>query len=279
MPYIGTEQMDAFFAHHGIKKQKWGFRRFQNPDGSLTSEGRKRYLKGGEKQVKKLEKERARRQAILSDRKKLYKHKDEFTTEEINKAMERFAAQDRLKAQMDMSKEAKAKAKSDAARSKLEYKKIKAQTKLEKIKSIESEKQAKYSTEKQKLETEGKQKTADISAKAQQWQQRVNRAKSMWEFAQVGQSILSDMGITSKDGSESLLGALAESMGIKDTSAKRAAAAAKKERQEAKEITELRNAKAALVGKIASAYSISGEKLTKSELSDVFRKIGLDLNL
>ena len=30
-------------AHHGIKGQKWGIRRFQNEDGSLTSEGKKRY--------------------------------------------------------------------------------------------------------------------------------------------------------------------------------------------------------------------------------------------
>lgn len=29
--------------HHGIKGQKWGVRRFQNTDGSLTSAGRKRY--------------------------------------------------------------------------------------------------------------------------------------------------------------------------------------------------------------------------------------------
>jgi hypothetical protein len=30
--------------HHGIKGQKWGVRRYQNPDGSLTEEGRKRYI-------------------------------------------------------------------------------------------------------------------------------------------------------------------------------------------------------------------------------------------
>lgn len=29
--------------HHGIKGQKWGVRRYQNPDGSLTPEGEKRY--------------------------------------------------------------------------------------------------------------------------------------------------------------------------------------------------------------------------------------------
>ena len=32
--------------HHGIKGQKWGVRRFQNADGSLTAAGRKRYGDG-----------------------------------------------------------------------------------------------------------------------------------------------------------------------------------------------------------------------------------------
>lgn len=30
-------------SHHGIKGQKWGVRRFQNEDGTLTNEGKKRY--------------------------------------------------------------------------------------------------------------------------------------------------------------------------------------------------------------------------------------------
>ena len=29
--------------HHGIKGQRWGVRRFQNEDGTLTPEGKKRY--------------------------------------------------------------------------------------------------------------------------------------------------------------------------------------------------------------------------------------------
>lgn len=29
--------------HHGVKGQKWGVRRYQNPDGSLKAEGKKRY--------------------------------------------------------------------------------------------------------------------------------------------------------------------------------------------------------------------------------------------
>jgi len=31
-----------FISHHGIKGQKWGVRRYQNPDGSYTTEGLKR---------------------------------------------------------------------------------------------------------------------------------------------------------------------------------------------------------------------------------------------
>lgn len=34
---------DEYLAHHGIKGQKWGVRRYQNSDGSLTDEGRRRY--------------------------------------------------------------------------------------------------------------------------------------------------------------------------------------------------------------------------------------------
>lgn len=34
---------DNYLSHHGIKGQKWGVRRFQNPDGSYTKAGMKRY--------------------------------------------------------------------------------------------------------------------------------------------------------------------------------------------------------------------------------------------
>lgn len=32
-----------YLAHHGIKGMKWGIRRYQNPDGTLTEEGKRRY--------------------------------------------------------------------------------------------------------------------------------------------------------------------------------------------------------------------------------------------
>ena len=39
IPFNGENSI----SHHGVKGQKWGIRRYQNPDGTLTEEGKRRY--------------------------------------------------------------------------------------------------------------------------------------------------------------------------------------------------------------------------------------------
>ena len=111
-----------YLTHHGIKGQKWGIRRYQNPDGSLTSAGRKRYSDSGgirgavskvknavtrrgssskaaakKKQEEKEEKEKEtleqKKDRVLKSRsaKELYENADLFTTQELQSAYNRLS--------------------------------------------------------------------------------------------------------------------------------------------------------------------------------------------
>ena len=39
---VHADNEGVYLAHHGVKGQRWGVRRFQNPDGSLTEKGKRR---------------------------------------------------------------------------------------------------------------------------------------------------------------------------------------------------------------------------------------------
>lgn len=111
-----------YLTHYGIKGQKWGIRRYQNPDGSLTSAGRKRYSDSGgirgavskvknavtrrgssskaaakKKQEEKEEKEKEtleqKKDRVLKSRsaKELYENADLFTTQELQSAYNRLS--------------------------------------------------------------------------------------------------------------------------------------------------------------------------------------------
>ena len=71
---------EDYLSHHGILGQKWGVRRYQNPDGSLTEAGKKRYVSDVVKQT-------SNKKAVLSEfeRRKAYKTEKRIS-EGINRA-------------------------------------------------------------------------------------------------------------------------------------------------------------------------------------------------
>lgn len=89
--------------HHGILGMRWGIRRYQNPDGSLTPEGQRRLDK---KITKKENKERKKREAILRDPEALAKNVDKFSPEEVERAMQNFEWQKKLRSMKDQKSEA-----------------------------------------------------------------------------------------------------------------------------------------------------------------------------
>ena len=77
---------DGYLRHHGILGMKWGVRRYQNKDGSLTSSGKKRYnvdVEGAKKKIQDAEKEVEKR--VLAYQYSGYKGKQR---EKLNKAID-----------------------------------------------------------------------------------------------------------------------------------------------------------------------------------------------
>ena len=67
MSYYAIIRSDSYLAHHGIKGQKWGVRRYQNADGSLTAEGYAHYYGSGGKEMDSYER-REWKSAMKKDR-------------------------------------------------------------------------------------------------------------------------------------------------------------------------------------------------------------------
>lgn len=84
--------------HSGVKGMRWGVRRYQNKDGSLTAAGRKRYGSSKEEAMKarakakaKAEKANAKaaKKAEKDGKKLMRKSAKDMTDEELNKAINR----------------------------------------------------------------------------------------------------------------------------------------------------------------------------------------------
>lgn len=130
---IRNYQISDYIAHHGILGQKWGVRRFQNPDGTRTAAGKVRYNGAdGEKQgiidkvmagannaklnkqrkaalekarqakAAKAEYEAEKKKALESgDYKQIQKYANELSTKELQDALIRADTLDRLNKSVD----------------------------------------------------------------------------------------------------------------------------------------------------------------------------------
>ncbi len=85
--------------HSGIKGMRWGIRRFQNKDGSLTPEGKKRYGDNPYNSPEDEERVRAEtKKAVMNsgDIKKVKAYESELTNDELRKALDRVDLNKRL---------------------------------------------------------------------------------------------------------------------------------------------------------------------------------------
>lgn len=104
-----SELDDAYLSHHGILGMKWGIRRYQNEDGSLTEAGKKHYYKesgeptrAGRKYEKNLLKQEkaAKKQEmkdIKQDRKKAMKERSLLSEKELDDRIRRLQKEKQLR--------------------------------------------------------------------------------------------------------------------------------------------------------------------------------------
>lgn len=104
---IISDLLEGKLEHHGIKGMRWGVRRFQNKDGSLTPAGKKRY--GGAGAERDSTRETTKPSSVSSGTKKL----SEMTDEELRS---RLARLDMEKRYLDYMRHARPEAVSAANR-------------------------------------------------------------------------------------------------------------------------------------------------------------------
>jgi tRNA(Glu) U13 pseudouridine synthase TruD len=93
-----------YLAHYGILGMKWGVRRYQNADGSLTAEGKERYGSGGNVGETISKKAKTARNILRSDsgsrsskalKEARRKDMDELTTQELREINNRLNEEQR----------------------------------------------------------------------------------------------------------------------------------------------------------------------------------------
>ena len=162
---VHADDEGAYLAHHGVKGQRWGVRRFQNPDGSLTEKGKRRMktLQGksdkldakkaklnSQKNMDKLSQSNNSLSAYHHALENLYKVYEDFYRNKASYALNnhgsKFDTKIADKAHTKYVKEAKKAAKYDDRitkrqnkEAKIDRKKIKVESKLNPLKEIDAE--------------------------------------------------------------------------------------------------------------------------------------------
>lgn len=95
---------DTSLSHHGILGMKWGIRRFQRKDGSLTSEGKKHRKGVSEDKREETSEERRARALKSTNASEIYKNRDVLSTAEIRERLDRINVENQLRSVAESTK-------------------------------------------------------------------------------------------------------------------------------------------------------------------------------